>query len=81
MGEEVNEVFVVARDAAQARQRTRDTLIAGGGGPFVFATRLDAERSAQEYNLRKLQHVETWETYENVRVFVWSIAFDAEGTW
>lgn len=72
------EVFVVARDAMSAKTRLRATSLGEVEEGHVHGNRLRAEQHATALNLRILEGCKAYETYENTRVYVWSVVFDAE---
>lgn len=72
------EVWVVARDATQARKRAQTAALGLDVDGYVHGARLRAERHSTALNLRILENAGAYETYENARLYVWSVIFDAE---
>lgn len=72
------EVWTVAKDAQQAKERARAAALGNDMGGYTHYDRLRAERHATSLNLRLLEKAGAYETYENGRLYVWSVVFDVE---
>lgn len=84
MAEEVApELFIVARNAQDAKNFARSSAISTARGcdpisTYVHTTRLDAMRQAAKLNAGALERSTTVENYHAREVYVFSVLFDAE---